>query len=225
MYHPAIDDEVTTIRRSIEDQLAAIRAAAFGLSDEQVRARPVTSALSVGGIIKHCVFVLESRLAGMGRTAAAQSGATSLESRLAGMGRTAAAQSGATSLESRLAGMGLRDCDYEDFYASFALTEDESFSEVLAGYDQAVARYLQSYDTWDPTATLTLPPAPWFGRTEPAEATLRYQMLQDLVEFARHAGHADIIREQIDDAKALELLAAVEGLPANDFVTPWKLPD
>lgn len=205
MYHPAIDDEVTTIRRSIEDQLVAIRAAAFGLSDEQVRARPVTSALSVGGIIKHCVFVLESRLAGMGRTAAAQSGAT--------------------SLESRLAGMGLRDCDYEDFYASFALTEDESFSEVLAGYDQAVARYLQSYDTWDPTATLTLPPAPWFGRTEPAEATLRYQMLQDLVEFARHAGHADIIREQIDDAKALELLAAVEGLPANDFVTPWKLPD
>lgn len=205
MYHPAIDDEVTTIRRSIEDQLAAIRAAAFGLSDEQVRARPVTSALSVGGIIKHCVFVLESRLAGMGRTAAAQSGAT--------------------SLESRLAGMGLRDCDYEDFYASFALTEDESFSEVLAGYDQAVARYLQSYDTWDPTATLTLPPAPWFGRTEPAEATLRYQMLQDLVEFARHAGHADIIREQIDAAKALELLAAVEGLPANDFVTPWKLPD
>ncbi len=205
MYHPAIDDEVTTIRRSIEDQLAAIRAAAFGLSDEQVRARPVTSALSVGGIIKHCVFVLESRLAGMGRTAAAQSGAT--------------------SLESRLAGMGLRDCDYEDFYASFALTEDESFSDVLAGYDQAVARYLQSYDTWDPTATLTLPPAPWFGRTEPAEATLRYQMLQDLVEFARHAGHADIIREQIDDAKALELLAAVEGLPANDFVTPWKLPD
>lgn len=121
--------------------------------------------------------------------------------------------------------MGLRDCDYEDFYASFALTEDESFSDVLAGYDQAVARYLQSYDTWDPTATLTLPPAPWFGRTEPAEATLRYQMLQDLVEFARHAGHADIIREQIDDAKALELLAAVEGLPANDFVTPWKLPD
>lgn len=205
MYHPAIDDEVTTIRRSIEDQLAAIRAAAFGLSDEQVRARPVTSALSVGGIIKHCVFVLESRLTGMGRTAAAQSGAT--------------------SLESRLAGMGLRDCDYEDFYASFALTEDESFSEVLAGYDQAVARYLQSYDTWDPTATLTLPPAPWFGRTEPAEATLRYQMLQDLVEFARHAGHADIIREQIDAAKALELLAAVEGLPANDFVTPWKLPD
>lgn len=205
MYHPAIDDEVTTIRRSIEDQLVAIRAAAFGLSDEQVRARPVTSALSVGGIIKHCVFVLESRLAGMGRTAAAQSGAT--------------------SLESRLAGMGLRDCDYEDFYASFALTEDESFSEVLAGYDQAVARYLQSYDTWDPTATLTLPPAPWFGRTEPAEATLRYQMLQDLVEFARHAGHADIIREQIDAAKALELLAAVEGLPANDFVTPWKLPD
>lgn len=205
MYHPAIDDEVTTIRRSIEDQLAAIRAAAFGLSDEQVRARPVTSALSVGGIIKHCVFVLESRLAGMGRTAAAQSGAT--------------------SLESRLAGMGLRDCDYEDFYASFALTEDESFSEVLAGYDQAVARYLQSYDTWDPTATLTLPPAPWFGRTEPAEATLRYQMLRDLVEFARHAGHADIIREQIDAAKALELLAAVEGLPANDFVTPWKLPD
>ena len=41
-------------------------------------------------------------------------------------------------------------------------------------------------------------------------------------EFARHAGHADIIREEIDGAQAAELLAAVEGRPANDFVTPWQ---
>ena len=41
-------------------------------------------------------------------------------------------------------------------------------------------------------------------------------------EVARHAGHADIIREQIDGAQAAELLAAIEGWEPNEYITPWS---
>ena len=41
-------------------------------------------------------------------------------------------------------------------------------------------------------------------------------------EFARHAGHADIIREQLDGALAGQLAMAVEGIEGNDFIQPWR---
>lgn len=56
---------------------------------------------------------------------------------------------------------------------------------------------------------------------EPRPGTMRYMTVHHVEEFARHAGHADMIREEIDGAQAAALNAAVEGRPANDFVTPW----
>lgn len=47
------------------------------------------------------------------------------------------------------------------------------------------------------------------------------QLAHHIDEFARHAGHADIIREEIDGAKAMELRFAVEGRAGNAFVKPW----
>ena len=41
-------------------------------------------------------------------------------------------------------------------------------------------------------------------------------------ETARHAGHADIVRESLDGASSISLLAAAEDWPANGFVQPWK---
>ena len=40
-------------------------------------------------------------------------------------------------------------------------------------------------------------------------------------ETARHAGHADIVRESIDGATAYPLMAAAEGWPATPWLTPW----
>ena len=166
MYHSSVDDERTTIRRTVEVQLAAVRAAAYGLSDEQLRARPLASALSIAGIIKHCSYVLAGRL-------------VQLEQPVAHPPR------------------------YEDFY------------ELVAGY-------LSALEEVDPGAEVEVGPAPWDGRDEPARAALRYLLLQDIAELARHAGHADLIREQIDGALAAGLLAAVEQLPPNPLVTPWR---
>ena len=56
MYEPARDDEITGLVRYLGQQLEAIRAAAIGLTDEQVRERPCRSALSIGGLIKHATY-------------------------------------------------------------------------------------------------------------------------------------------------------------------------
>ena len=43
-------------------------------------------------------------------------------------------------------------------------------------------------------------------------------------EIARHAGHADIVRESIDGATMYELMAGAEGWPATDWLQPWTAP-
>ena len=47
--------------------------------------------------------------------------------------------------------------------------------------------------------------------------TARWVLLHLIEETARHAGHADIIRESIDGATCWTLMAAAEGWPARDW--------
>ncbi len=47
--------------------------------------------------------------------------------------------------------------------------------------------------------------------------TPRWVLLHLIEETARHAGHADIIRESIDGATCWTLMAAAEGWPAQDW--------
>ncbi len=61
---------------------------------------------------------------------------------------------------------------------------------------------------------------PWF----PADAeawSLRWVLLHLIAETARHAGHADVIRQSIDGATAFSLMAAAEGWPASPWIEPW----
>src|SRR5690242_10381751 len=56
MYAPARHDEITSVVNYVDQQLAAIRAAAYGLTEDQARERPCRSALSISGILKHTVY-------------------------------------------------------------------------------------------------------------------------------------------------------------------------
>jgi len=56
------------------------------------------------------------------------------------------------------------------------------------------------------------------------EWSVRWVLLHLIHETVRHAGHADIIRETIDGATALPLMAAVEEWPPRRTITPWTLP-
>ena len=62
---------------------------------------------------------------------------------------------------------------------------------------------------------------PWFP--DDVEAwSVRWVLLHLIEEIARHAGHADIVRESIDGATMYELMAAAEGWPATDWLQPWS---
>jgi hypothetical protein len=119
-------------------------------------------------------------------------------------------------------GWELTEGDYATFHGSFALTADETLEQVLARYDVATDALLAAVAACDPGAEVLEAPAPWFGRTEPSRVTRRCLVLHMVEEFARHAGHADIVREQLDGAQAGELTLAVEGLDGNDFLRPWR---
>ena len=53
------------------------------------------------------------------------------------------------------------------------------------------------------------------------EWSVRWVLLHLIHETARHAGHADIIRETIDGATALPLMATVEQWPPRRTIQPW----
>ena len=50
---PAVEGERANLLAYLDQQRAGIRLTAFGLTEEQARATPTASALSVGGLIKH----------------------------------------------------------------------------------------------------------------------------------------------------------------------------
>jgi uncharacterized damage-inducible protein DinB len=62
------------------------------------------------------------------------------------------------------------------------------------------------------------------GRGNGSPFTLRWVLLHLIEETARHAGHADIVRETIDGATCHSLMAAVEGWPATEWLQPWTAP-
>lgn len=185
MYEPALHDETTSYAEFADQQFEALRAAAHGLTEEQARMRPLRSALSIGGILKHVTFVYRSA-------------------------DEYPAEDGAPSAEGLAA--------FED---SFALRPEETLADTLAAFESRRAEVLEWIRSSDPDEETTTPPAPWFGRMTPAPVRTRYALCHVIEELARHAGHADIIREQIDGATSLELWLADTGRPATPFAQPW----
>ncbi|MGY0017709.1 DinB family protein [Streptomyces sp. YJ-C3] len=93
---------------------------------------------------------------------------------------------------------------------SFRLVGDESVKEVLDYYED-VARRTEEFFHAAPSLddTFPLPDQPWFHGC-PA-VSLRWLGLHLIRETARHAGHADIIRESLDGKTAFELVALAQN--------------
>ncbi len=191
MYHPAIHDEANGLAEYVDNQLEALRASAFGLTEEQARLRPTRSALSVGGILKHINFVIRPPEATDGITVE---------------------DGGEISEESQ-----------ENFMDTFALRDDETLAGTIAVLDERRPQVVEWIRSSDEDEELPIGPAPWYGRMETLPAKLRYVHVHFVEELARHAGHADIIREQIDGATTLELVLADTGRPATPFAQPWRV--
>ena len=124
----------------------------------------------------------------------------------------------------RLTGSAPTEIDehaYAAYAASFALAEGETAAGAIAAFDEARAGYLAAMARTDPAAPSSEPPAPWFGIHDARPVTARYQLVHQVEEMARHAGHADIIREQIDGVAVPAIVMSLAGTPANDFFEPY----
>ncbi len=112
------------------------------------------------------------------------------------------------------------DTTFDDYMASFSLLEDETLAGVLRQYNETCARtdaVIGEIDDWG--RRVPLPEEPWFP--DPEGCTVRWILLHLIEETARHAGHADIIREALDGALSGPLMAAAEGWPENGWIKPW----
>jgi hypothetical protein len=78
---------------------------------------------------------------------------------------------------------------------TFAVADDESVAGVIAEFERASQRSRMIASRFD----LDILDIPREG-----EVTMRWTLLAMIQEFARHAGHGDILREQIDRAAPQE---------------------
>ena len=185
-----VTDERKGLLAYLAQQRLVLRLTAHGLTDEQARAAPTASPLSVGGLIKHVT----------------------------------AAERGWIDIVLQRHRNWPKE-HYEDRQASFRLGPDETLAGVLGLYDQA-AKKTEAVIAEIPDLGQPVPvpqDLSWFP-DEIAEWSVRWVLLHLIEETARHAGHADIIRESLDGATALPLMAAAEGWPATPWVQPWEAP-
>jgi uncharacterized damage-inducible protein DinB len=189
---PPVADERQALRDYLFQQQYAYHALAFGLTDEQARATPTISALSIGALIKHATGVQRTW---MQRVAAAP----------------AAPPDDDRPVEQRQA-------EYVD---EFVMKPQETLAGILQKFQAQSAETLRLVEEADFAAAVPVPrDAPWFPKDVEAWS-VRWVLFHLIEELARHAGQGDIIRESIDGATLYVLLAGLEDWEPTSWLTPW----
>ena len=111
----------------------------------------------------------------------------------------------------------------EAWTEAWTWSASDTVAGALEAYDAVCAAVLAAVEAVDLDTAVPVPSAPWFPKDVEAW-NVRWVWFHLLEELARHAGHADIVRECVDGASAIELLAGREGWPEGGFVTPWRAP-
>lgn len=190
---PPVADERSALREFLAFHQSAYFAVSHGLTDDQARSTPSVSALSIGGLVKHATGMQRSWMA-----------------------RVAAAPD-APPKDPR---------PFEQIAAGFAdqhvMRPDETLAGLLEAFETQNATSLRLVENADLDAAVPVPrDIPWFPKDQQAWS-VRWVILHVINELARHAGHADIIRETIDGATMYELIAAREDWAIEGWVQPWK---
>lgn len=110
-----------------------------------------------------------------------------------------------------------------DYLETFTPQPGETLAGLIAEYDATAAETERVIgEIADLDQPVPVPKGrPWF----PADIeawSVRWVLLHLIEETARHAGHADLVRESVDGATAYPLMAAAEGWPETDWMKPWK---
>jgi hypothetical protein len=114
-----------------------------------------------------------------------------------------------------------QDRDASGYLDGFRVTPDETLEGLITDYDAAARETDALIGERRLDDAVPVPKGvPWF----PADLdawSVRWVIVHLIEETARHAGHADLVREAIDGATAFPLLAAAEGWPATPWLQPW----
>ena len=190
---PPVANDRDAVLKFLDYHQSAYFAVAYGLTDDQARATPSVSSLSIGGLIKHVTGMQEGWLQ---RVVAAPN---------------APAPDGRPFEE--------RAADYQDQYV---MRDDETLSDLLEALATQNAETLRILSQSDFDTPLPVPrDAPWFP-SDIEFWSIRWVAHHLINELARHSGHADIIRESIDGATMYDLIAGLEDWPETDWIKPWK---
>jgi hypothetical protein len=109
----------------------------------------------------------------------------------------------------------------DEYMAGFHLADDETLAGAIADYESAAHATDVVVRKLGLDAPVPVPQGvPWYP-DDVDKWSVRWVVLHLIEETARHAGHADIVRESVDGALSGSLLAAVEGWPATDWIQPW----
>jgi uncharacterized damage-inducible protein DinB len=108
------------------------------------------------------------------------------------------------------------------YQAALRLDEGDTLELLIADFDKAAQETREAIEAIDDLDQAVPVPkgSPW----HPADLdawSVRWVLLHLVEEAARHAGHADIIREAIDGATAYPLMAAAEGWEPTAWLEPW----
>jgi hypothetical protein len=111
----------------------------------------------------------------------------------------------------------------DDYEQGFTMGADETVDSLLA-FAESVALETESVvrAIVDLNQAVPVPKGvPWYPDDLDAWS-VRWVLMHLMTETARHAGHADMVREAIDGATAFPLMAAAEGWPATPWMQPWE---
>ncbi len=113
-----------------------------------------------------------------------------------------------------------RNGDRDAYERGFRMEPGETLAGLLADYEAAARDTDAIIATLDLDTPVPVPKGvPWFPPDVEAWS-VRWVLLHIIQETARHAGHADIIRESLDGATSFALLAAAESqAPGKDRAT------
>jgi len=116
-----------------------------------------------------------------------------------------------------------RELDYHAYEENFALRDGETIEDVFANYERVAARTEKTIaEIADLGQDVPVDHSVPWNPKDLDNWSVRWVLLHLVQETARHAGHADIIREAIDGGTAYPIMAAAEGWPASPWMKPWQ---
>ena len=197
-FTPSVTSEADAAFTYLTQQCTQLKLTAQGLTDEQARSTPTASGLSIAGLIVHGAQVVNNWLIQV-KDPTREVGEDDY--------RTVNEKLGLTAM---FDGSALPDLDITEAVAIF--------DKVIDGIEEARAAVAEAGT--DLGTEVPMPYNPWM----PADFTMtvRWILWHLGTEIARHAGHADIIRESIDGAIAYQLNAQADGEPWPTEGMDWS---